>query len=211
VLAVLVGVPFVLDNGGSDRDQTLTAQAPLQSSAETYIGDLGDLSDRDRIRLRLSGAAPSDAFASAPAEPGPSAAAGAPAPSPMVGVAPVSGGSAGASNELAATTTMPPPAAGLTAGRQRGGSASKAAPESATDSAADQSFSSDQSSGDRAAIDTCVTALLNGPARGGRLTRAGTGTYRGRPAIVASFELSGGTEAFITDRSGCAVLDRFSL
>ncbi|HEV3363144.1 MAG TPA: hypothetical protein VG795_03210, partial [Acidimicrobiia bacterium] len=69
----------------------------------------------------------------------------------------------------------------------------------------------DQSARDRADTDRCVAALLNGPARGGRLTRSGTGTYQGRPAIVASFELSGGTEAFITDRSDCAVLDRFSV
>jgi hypothetical protein len=88
-----------------------------------------------------------------------------------------------------------------------GATASKGAPEAA----ADQGFSGDTSARDRADTDACVAALLNGPARGGRLTRAGTGTYRGRPAIVASFELAGGTEAFITDRSGCAVLDRFSV
>jgi hypothetical protein len=36
-------------------------------------------------------------------------------------------------------------------------------------------------------------------------------TFRGRPAVVAVFELSGGRVAFVADRSGCAVLDRFSL
>jgi hypothetical protein len=56
-----------------------------------------------------------------------------------------------------------------------------------------------------------VAALLNGPARGGRLLRSGTGTYHGRPAIVASFELDGGTVAFVTDRASCEVLDRFAL
>jgi hypothetical protein len=210
VLAVLVGVPFVLDNGRPSREETLTAQAPLQSSTDAFLGDLGDLSDRDRIRLRLSGAAP-DAFAAAPAEAGPSAAAGAQMPAPIVGAAPSSGGSAGASNEMAASTTTTP-AAGRTMTREdSSGSASKAAPGSAADSAAEMPYASDQSSRDRADTDACVAALLNGPARGGRLTRAGTGTYRGRPAIVASFELSGGTQAFITDRSGCAVLDRFSV
>jgi hypothetical protein len=211
VLAVLVGVPFVMDSGRPDRDETLAAQAPLQNPAETFIGDLGDLSDRDRLRLRLSGAAPDSAY-ELPAEVSSSPAAGAPAPAPVVGAAPLSGGPAGASNQMAASSTMPPPAAGRTTLREGGsGSASKAAPESAADSSAGQGFSSDQSARDRADTDACVAALLNGPARGGRLTRAGTGTYRGRPAIVASFELSGGTEAFITDRSGCAVLDRFSV
>jgi hypothetical protein len=64
---------------------------------------------------------------------------------------------------------------------------------------------------DRADTDRCVAALLEGPARGGRLLRSGTGTYQGRPAVVASFELSGGTVGFITDRSDCRVLDRFSV
>jgi hypothetical protein len=214
MLALLVGVPFVVGDGQSGRDQTLTAQAPLQYSAGSFLGDLGDLSDRDRLRLRLSGAAPSETYAAAPAEAGPSPAAGAPTPAPVVGASPGSGGAASTPKGVVASTTMPPAAAGRTAGRQgeSGAGASKAAPEAATDSAADsQGLSSDQSARDRADTDACVAALLNGPARGGRLTRAGTGTYRGRPAIVASFELSGGTEAFITDRSGCAVLDRFSV
>jgi len=213
VLALLVGVPFVVDKGGSGRDQTLTAQAPLQNSADSFLGDLGDLSDRDRLRLRLSGL--SDSYAAVPPEAGPSPAAGAASPAPLVGAAPGSGGSAGLPNDAVVSTTLAPQASGRTAGpaQEAGGSAaSKGAPEAASDRAtADQGFSSDQSARDRADTDTCVAALLNGPARGGRLTRAGTGTYRGRPAIVASFELGGGTEAFITDRAGCAVLDRFSL
>jgi hypothetical protein len=213
LLAVLVGVPFVVGNGGPGRDQTLTAQAPLQSSADSFLGDLGDLSDRDRLRLRLSGAA-GDTFAAAPAEAGPSPAAGAPTAAPLAGAAPGSGSLAGTTNDAAVSTTLAP--TGRSAGRETvsgSASASKAAPEPATDSAsASQGYSSsDQSARDRADTDRCVAALLNGPARGGRLTRAGTGTYRGRPAIVASFELSGGTEAFITDRSDCTVLDRFSV
>jgi len=28
--------------------------------------------------------------------------------------------------------------------------------------------------------------------------------------VVAAFEISGGTVAFVADRSGCAVLDRFT-
>ena len=56
-----------------------------------------------------------------------------------------------------------------------------------------------------------MAALLKGPARGGRLTGSGVGTWRGRPAVVAAFKLSGGTVAFVTDRPGCAVLDRFAL
>jgi hypothetical protein len=132
----------------------------------------------------------------------------------MAGAAPGSGGLAGTPNDAVVPTTQAPPAAGRTTGRQGGegggASASKAAPEAANETvAADQGFSSGQSARDRADTDACVASLLNGPARGGHLTRSGTGTYRGRPAIVASFELSGGTEAFITDRSGCAVLDRF--
>ena len=213
VLALLVGVPFVAGNSGSGRDQTQTAQAPLQNSADSFLGDLGDLSDRDRLRLRLSGV--SDTFAAAPAEAGPSPAAGSPAAAPLAGASPGAGGLAGTTKAPVASTTAPPPAALRTAAPEGGAgsaTASKAAPESATDSAsAGQAYGSDQSARDRADTDRCVAALLNGPARGGRLTRAGTGTYRGRPAIVASFELSGGTEAFITDRSDCAVLDRFSV
>ena len=207
VLALLVGVPFVFDNGGPGGGETLTAQAPTAESAAAFLGDLGDLSDRDRLRLRLSGVAGSETYASAPAEAGPSPAAGAPVAAPLAGASPGAGG-------LAGTTAPPPDASGRVAGRNSGSpTASKAAPESqAADTAtADEGFAGDQSARDQADTDRCVAALLNGPARGGRLIRSGTGTYQGRPAIVASFELSGGTEAFITDRSDCAVLDRFSV
>jgi hypothetical protein len=73
-------------------------------------------------------------------------------------------------------------------------------------------FSAQQpSDSDRADADACVAALLDGPARGGRLTGSGVGSWRGRPAVVAAFELDGGAVAFVADRSGCAVLDRFAL
>ena len=205
ILAVLVGVPFVLGNDRSSRDQTaLTAQAPgsAQESAAAFLGDLGDLSDRDRIRLRLSGAAP-DAFTAAPAEPAASPPAGGRTAAPL------------------ATTTAPLGAAGSSAGRNSGAGAeaTKSASTPNADAADrpssfEQPYASDQSAladRDRADTDACVAALLNGPARGGRLTRSGTGTYQGRPSIVAAFELSGGTVAFIADRSGCAVLDQFAL
>ncbi len=215
MLALLVGVPFVFDNGGPGGGETLTAQAPLQESAASFLGDLGDLSDRDRLRLRLSGAAGDSYSSSLPYEAGPSPAAGAPTAAPLAGAAPSAGGLAGTpQGVVASTTTRPPDASSRAAERNSGGStASKAAPESpAADAAtADEGFASDQSARDQADTDRCVAALLNGPARGGRLIRSGTGTYQGRPAIVASFELSGGTEAFITDRSDCAVLDRFPI
>jgi hypothetical protein len=193
ILAVLVGVPFVLGNDRSSRDHTaLSAQAPESAQdAAAFLGDLGDLSDRDRLRLRLSGASP-DAFTAAPAEP---------AASPPA---------AGRTAEPLATTTAPLAAAGSSAGAEAG--AAKSAPTNAV--AADQPYASDQSAltdRDRADTDACVAALLNGAARGGRLTRSGTGTYQGRPSIAAAFELSGGTVAFIVDRSGCGVLDRFAL
>jgi len=208
LLALLVGVPFVVDNGGPGGDRTLTAQAPRQDSADAFLGDLGDLSDRERLRLRLSGVA-GETYGFAPAEAGPSPAAGAPTAAPLAGAAPRSGGLAGTPKD-AATTTLSPSAAGRTAGRE--GAEEPALESQATDTAtAGQGFAADQSARDRADTDTCVAALLDGPARGGRLTRSGTGTYQGRPAIVASFELSGGTVAFITDRSGCAVLDQFSV
>jgi hypothetical protein len=187
LLALLVGVPFVVDNGGRGGDQALTAQAPVPESAGAFLGDLGDLSDRDRLRLRLSGVAVSDTYASAPGEAGPSPAAGAPTAAPLAGASPGSGGLAGS------------------------GPAEKAASEPQAADTAGQGFAGDQSARDRADTEACVAALLNGPARGGRLTRSGSGTYQGRPAIVAAFELSGGTEAIITDRSGCAVLDRFAI
>jgi hypothetical protein len=214
-LAVLAGVPFVLDNGGSGGGETLTAQAPSEL-ASPFLGDLGDLSDRDRVRLRLSGVV-SDTYASPPSEAGPSPAAGAPAAAPLADGSPGAGGLASKPNDAVATTMSSPlaPVSGSrSSGRETGGSdASKEAPESqAADSAANEGFSyDDQSARDRADTDRCVAALLDGPARDGRLIRSGTGTYQGRPAVVASFELSGGTVAFITDRSDCSVLDRFSV
>jgi len=35
--------------------------------------------------------------------------------------------------------------------------------------------------------------------------------FQDRPAIVAVFDLSGGQVAFIADRAGCTVRDRFSV
>jgi hypothetical protein len=214
VLALLVGVPFVLDGRGPGSRETLTAQGPLES-VDSFLGDLGDLSDRDRLRLRLSGAG-SDTYASPPNEAGPSPAAGAPAAAPLAESAPGAGGLAGTAKDAATTTMVPaaPPAGSRNAARPTGSDAvaSEPSPESPAAATADQGFAyGDQSARDRADTDRCVAALLEGPARGGRLLRSGTGTYQGRPAVVASFELSGGTEAFITDRSDCRVLDRFSV
>jgi hypothetical protein len=213
VLAVLVGVPFVLDNGGPGGGETLTAQAPLES-ASSFLGDLGDLSDRDRLRLRLSGAV-SDTYASPPREAGPSPAAGAPAAAPLADGSPGAGGLAAKPGDVVATT-LAPAAGSRSSGRPTGGS--DAAAKSATESqAADTATANEgfayggQSTRDRADTDRCVAALLDGEARGGRLIRSGTGAYQGRPAVVASFELSGGTVAFITDRSTCEVLDQFSV
>jgi hypothetical protein len=213
VLALLVGVPFVLDGRGPGSRETVTAQGPVES-VDSFLGDLGDLSDRDRLRLRLSGAG-SDTYASPPNEAGPSPAAGAPAAAPLAESAPGAGGLAGTAKDAATTTMAPaaPPAGSRNAARPTGGDAvAKSSPESPAAATADQGFAyGDQSARDRADTDRCVAALLEGPARGGRLLRSGTGTYQGRPAVVASFELSGGTVAFITDRSDCRVLDRFSV
>jgi hypothetical protein len=222
VLAVLVGIPFVVGHGGSQAEKTLSAAAPapdaVHQSVGAFLGDLGDLSDQDRLRLRLSGtpAAGDTCFSgTAPAEPGPSPAAGAAPGTPAPALAPVAGGLAGSSSE-AARSSSPSTTLGLRgsgAGSVNG--AKSAAPQvgpanGATTSA--DAFASDQTaSRDRSDADACVAALLNGPARGGRLTGSGTGTFRGRPAIVAAFELSGGTVAFVADRAGCAVLDHFSL
>jgi hypothetical protein len=216
VLAVLVGVPFVLDNGAPGGGETLTAQAPMES-AGPFLGDLGDLSDRDRLRLRLSGAV-SDSYASPPSEAGPSPAAGAPTAAPLADGSPGAGGLAAKPGAAAATTMAPasPVAGSRSSGRQTGGAdaASKEAaePQAADTATANEGFAyNDQSARDRADTDRCVAALLDGPARGGRLIRSGTGTYQGRLAVTASFELSGGTVAFITDRSDCSELDRFSV
>ena len=216
VLAVLVGVPFVVDHGdNSSTNRSLSAAAPEAAQTAVgggYLGDLGDLTDRDQLRLRLSGAAdnslPRNFATAAPAEPAPSPAAGASSSAAPTAAATPSGGAglAGAPGATPPGATTTPGPQGLVAGS--GGAAKSAAPS------ADSSYSSEQQSAasdrDRADVDACVASLLNGPARGGRLTRSGVGTWRGRPAVVAAFELNGGTVAFVTDRSGCAVLDRFT-
>ena len=213
LLAVLVGVPFVVgDGGGSGGDSTLSAQAPLREGAGSFLGDLGDLSDHDRLRLRLTGGAVSETYGSPPMEPGPSPAAGggfatpaAPAP------APASGGLASAENTPGSTPGAARPNTG-TGIRSAAPTAKSAAPGADSIAAAEQATTADQAADrDRADTDACVRALLDGPARGGRLIASGTGTFEGRPAIVAAFDLSGGTVAFVADRSGCAVLDRFSV
>lgn len=211
LLALLVGVPFVVgDNGGSAGDAGLSAEAPsaAQESASPFLGDLGDLSDHDRLRLRLSGAGTGAALGySAPQEPGASPAGGASSPAPAPAAAPTAGGLAGSP---AARTAAPESGTADSAT-----STKRAAPDQpaqgARNTAADAFAASPAAERDRADTDACVAALLNGPARGGRLVASGTGIFQGRPAIVAAFDLSGGTVAFIADRSGCAVLDRFSV
>jgi len=215
VLLVLVGVPFVVGRNGSTKeaDKSLSAQAPLAAPAGPFLGDLGDLTDHDRLRLRLSGvsagtAAGSTSGGGAPPEPGPSPAGGAVpnAAPPLPAGAPTGAGAVGSG---AATRTAAPNDA---AAVPPGGASNPAGKSLAAQPSGPESFSagpvSDQ---DRAAADACVAALLTGPARGGRPTGSGVGTWRGRPAIVAAFELGGGAVAFVTDRSGCAVLDRFAL
>lgn len=214
LLALLVGVPFVVgDNGGSEGDASLSAQAPLREGAGSFLGDLGDLSDHDRLRLRLTGGAVSETYGSPPMEPGPSPAAGgfsaatpaAPAP------APASGGLASAENApgSAPGAARPDTGTGIRSAAPTAKSAGPGADSIAADAAtAEQATTADR---DRADTDACVAALLDGPARNGRLIASGTGTFQGRPAIVAAFDLSGGTVAFVADRSGCAVLDRFSV
>lgn len=195
LLALLVGVPFVV--GDDDRsDRTLSAQAPAElrdESAGTFLGDLGDLADQDSLRLRLSGGeSASDMYGYAPAEPGPSPAGGAGfSGAPRPAAAPTGEGLAGSS----ARTASPPAADAASSNAEQLSSP----PEARRDN-----------DRDRVDADTCVAVLLEGPARTGRLLRSGVGTYAGRPAVVASFELEGGTVAFVTERSGCAVLDRFA-
>ena len=196
ILAVLVGIPFVAGHGGGGTKQSLSAAAPQAAPSEpgAYLGDLGDLGDRDQLRLRLSGAAGSVAARNAApaAAGGATAAPAAPAASPSAAGVPPS------------TTPNAPGGSG-------GSGATKSAGSTAADSAAPYSTEAQLASDpDRADTDRCVAALLDGPARGGRLTRSGVGTWQGRPAVVAAFELSGGTVAFVTDRAGCAVLDRFT-
>lgn len=210
VLALLVGVPFVVGNDGKsgDADTSLAAQAPpdaSQESASAYLGDLGDLSNRESLRVRLTSGQLSDTYAYAPMEPGPSPAAGAPSPAPVASPAPMSGG-------LASTTTGVATAGKRSGGGSGGASAEKATSAPASDSATSNAQAGDDAaSRDRADTDACVAALLDGPARGGRLTASGTGTFENRPAIVAVFDLSGGRVAFVADRDGCAVRDRFSV
>ena len=206
VLALLVGVPFVVgnDDTSGDADTTLAAQAPpgaSQESAGAYLGDLGDLSDRERLRVRLTSGQLSDTYGYGPMEPGASPAAGAPSPAPVPSLAPVSGG-------LASTTTAASGGAKRTVG---GGSGGSTAEKAASAPAADAATSNDAASRDRADTDACVAALLDGPAKGGRLTASGTGTFENQPAIVAVFDLSGGRVAFVADRNGCVVRDRFSV
>jgi hypothetical protein len=212
LLGLLVGVPFVVgDDAGSDR--ALSAQAPelRDESAGTFLGDLGDLADQDGLRLRLSGGeSATDTYAYAPAEPGPSPAGGAASPAaPVPAAAPTGGGLAGSSartaSPTAADTTADGSAAKAQAATEAADTASNAEPFS---SRPDARRDSDR---DRVDADTCVAVLLEGSARSGRLLRSGVGTYRGHPAVVASFELEGGTVAFVTDRSGCAVLDQFPI
>jgi hypothetical protein len=214
---VLVGVPFVVGNGDGSQhaDTSLAAQAPnaLEESASPFLGDLGDLSDRDRLRLRLSGGGVDETAVNAPVEPGPSPAAGG-AATPLSGAAPVSGGRASSPEARLATPTPSTTLGNRSDGgfSSTGEAKSTAGPPAADAANSSDTFAYDQTAGrDRADTDACVAALLNGPARGGRLTGSGTGTWRGRPAIVAAFELSGGTVAFVADRAGCAVLDRFTL
>jgi len=211
LLAVLAGVPFVVGHGGgSPAEKTLSAAAPnaARESAGAFYGDLGDLSDRDHLRLRLNGAGANDTAAYVPGEPGPAPAAGAPTAAPVPAPVPVSGGLAGTA--AGGRAASPSTGAGVSSGAGSTGAKSAVASPPASPNSAD--VTADQAAGrDRAAAAACVAAVLDGPARGGRLTGSGTGTFRGRPAIVAAFELSGGTVAFVADRAGCAVLDRFPL
>ncbi|HYH50538.1 MAG TPA: hypothetical protein VEG38_13415 [Acidimicrobiia bacterium] len=218
ILGLLVGVPFVLDdnNGSGQASTTLAAGAPEASTlaAGPFLGDLGDLSDRETLRQRLATRRMGDPYSSPPMEPGASPAGGGSPDAPVASATPSGGG-------LASTTTVAgyqsaPMAASRTTGEgTAGGSATGSAEKAAADAAADSSTGNaaapaDQAANrDRADADACVAALLNGPAQGGRLEASGTGSLDGRPAIVAVFELSGGRVAFVAERTGCAVLDRF--
>ena len=227
LLAVLVGVPFVVGNhGGGSAEKSLSAapNAAREEAGGVFLGDLGDLTDRDRLRLRLTGGTAADSASAgtggafAPSEPAGSAAGGAtPSAAAVPSAAPASGGlagSAGSGRTLGpGSPGAPAPAAATpTNGGVTSAQKSAAPTPPAAGANSPEAFASDQPSArDRADADACVAALLKGPARGGRLTGSGVGTWRGRPAVVAAFKLSGGTVAFVTDRSGCAVLDRFAL
>lgn len=196
LLLVLVGVPFVVGRDGTTRqaDKSLSAQAPLAApagpAAGPFLGDLGDLTDHDHLRLSLSGVSADSAS----------------------GTGTVAGAARSAA-PAAGAPAAPAPAAAGAGGSTAGGTANpQAAAPGTPPGNAPGAFASNQAADrDRADADACVTALLDGPARGGRLTGSGVGTWRNRPAVVAAFELSGGTVAFVADRSGCAVLDRFAL
>ncbi|MEW6474759.1 MAG: hypothetical protein AB1679_21115 [Actinomycetota bacterium] len=206
ILALLVGVPFVVGNDGSrDDETTLAAQAPgAAESAGSFLGDLGDLADRESLRQRLISRRLNDPYGySAPMEPGPSPAAGAPA----AGTSAAKSATPGAGG-LASTTTVAESASPMAASGRAGAPAAEVTSDSAADTAAQ---ANEEASRERADTDACVAALLNGPARGGQLTASGTGTFEGRPAIVAVFDLPGGRVAFVADRSGCVVRDRFAV
>ena len=165
--------------GGEDPP----AAAPnAEESASPFLGDLGDLTDYDRLRLRLTGGKADANAGYAPVEPGPSPAAGAVpfARLPVPGASPDSGGlagSSGAARSASPTTTLGPRSSG--AGSEAK-SAVGAPPPGVTNA---DTFATDQSADrDRVDTDTCAAALLDGPARGGRLTGTGTGTWRGLDA-----------------------------
>jgi hypothetical protein len=210
LLGLLVGVPFVVgDDAGSDR--TLSAQAPAElrdGSRGTFLGNLGDLSDEAGLRLRLSGReSASDTFAYTPAEPALSPVAGAPGSgAPLPSGAPSGGGLAGTS---ARSSSPPAPTAGAAEKATQSDETTADGAAGNADQLSSQPGAGGDSAREWAEAEACVAALLDRPARGGRLLRYGVGTYDGRPAVVASFELDGGTVAFVTDRPGCAVLDRF--
>lgn len=198
LLGLLVGVPFVVGDGdGSDRTLSAGAPAELNGSAGAFLGELGDLGDQSALRLRLSdGESAGDTDAEVPAEPGPSPAAGtATRGAPLPAAAPSAGGLA----------------TGATEKQAEAGSTSADAASSDSEQFSSRSGAGGEAARDRADADTCVVVLLDGPARTGRLLRSGVGTFRGRPAVVASFELDGGTVAFVADRAGCAVLDQFAV
>ena len=122
VLAVLVGVPFVLDTDGRQADSALSAQAPntlRDESASPFLGDLGDLGDRDGLRLRLTGGG-NDTYSSAPMEPGPSPVADGGFSAPLPSGSPAGGGLAGSAQRSGS-----PPAAATSPGGETTTAAAK--------------------------------------------------------------------------------------
>ena len=217
IMALLVGVPFVIgdDNPAGEAGTTLAAGVPegSQELSGTFLWDLGDLSDRENLRQRLATRRVDDTYATPPMEPGASPAAGSPVAAPAPSAVP-SGGGLASTTTVAGYQSAPMAASGRSSGASGAGTAEKAAGGASADVATSNSEAAalDQAAGrDRADTDACVAALLNGPAAGGRLEAAGTGSFEGRPAIVAVFEVSGGRVAFVADRAGCAVLDRFAV